>query len=195
MEPVSAPTVQSFWAIVAVDGQRFAAHLSDAQLFGSRFVQADILDAGGCEAFTRYIQASELRSVTPVDEPTARLLAAQLDVREVAVRVWVSPVTLSLPAPKPANGHALKAPIAGEPPAPAPKPKATVRARAVCTSEHLAIMRDLVAHDRPNSEAAAATGLPPTTVSYHMTRLRKEAGTIRKSPTGFRGAADAAPGN
>ena len=60
------------------------------------------------------------------------------------------------------------------------------RVPRVASPEQLERLRQLAASGATNREAVEATGLPHTTVSYHMTRLRKDVGTARPARP-FRG--------
>lgn len=71
------PDPFSEWAIIELLGhRRLAGHLREVQLAGSGFLRLDIPETPGHAAQTQYVAPGSVYALHPVDEATARLVAA-----------------------------------------------------------------------------------------------------------------------
>lgn len=78
----------SAWAIVEIFGhERIAGEVSEQTIGAASFVRVDVPSIDGSPAWTRLYGEKAIYSITPVDEATARLAAAQLRARPINIYI------------------------------------------------------------------------------------------------------------
>lgn len=74
------------WALVELMGhQRIAGRVTEAEIGGCKFVRVDVPERVDAPALTKYLGPSSIYAITPVDEQTARALAARCAPEPVSV--------------------------------------------------------------------------------------------------------------
>ena len=80
------------WAIVELFGHtQIAGRISEQEVAGSMFLRIDVPDIGDTNGFTRFLGASAIYSITPIDEAVARKACDVLKKRPVTVWGVIGP--------------------------------------------------------------------------------------------------------
>ena len=75
------------WAIVELFGHtQIAGRISEQEIAGSMFLRVDVPDVGDTKGFTRFLGASAIYSITPIDKTVARKACDVL--KKSPVTVW-----------------------------------------------------------------------------------------------------------
>ena len=75
------------WALVELMGhQRIIGKASEQEIAGAKLLRVDVPKLGDAQAVTKYFGAAAIYAITPLDEDTARVMAAKVDV--APVNVW-----------------------------------------------------------------------------------------------------------
>lgn len=89
------------WGLLELFGhQRLAGKLSEQTIGGCHFIRIDVPEVGETAAYTRFFTQGAIYGMTPMEEATARKMAAYLRA------VPVSPYELRSAAPPPQITHA-----------------------------------------------------------------------------------------
>lgn len=74
------------WALVELMGhQRIIGKVTEQEIAGSKLLRVDVPRLGDAQAITKYFGSSAIYAITPLDEDTARVMAAKVDVAPVSV--------------------------------------------------------------------------------------------------------------
>ncbi len=65
------------WGLVEVDFRRVAGRVLEQLVAGEDFIRIDVPAVGDAEAFTTWVAASTVTTITPLDEEAARGFAAK----------------------------------------------------------------------------------------------------------------------
>ncbi len=88
-ESLAAAKPQGFdeWALVEVMGHKhFAGRVTEQVIAGRGFLHVSVPETDGQPAFEKLIGTASIYAITPVDEPVARVIAANL--QSVPVEKW-----------------------------------------------------------------------------------------------------------
>lgn len=67
------------WALVELMGhRRFAGRVTEQTIAGRGFVRIEVPAVAGRDAFTKLVGTGSVYSITPVEEPVARVIAGNL---------------------------------------------------------------------------------------------------------------------
>lgn len=76
------------WALVELMGhRRLAGRVTEQTIAGRGFVRIEVPEIEGQAAFTKLFGTGSVYAITPVDEPVARVVAANL--QETPVEAWL----------------------------------------------------------------------------------------------------------
>lgn len=88
------------WGLLELFGhQRVAGKLSEQTIGGVHFIRIDVPDVGDTKSYTRFFTQGAIYGMTPLDEATARKMAAYLQAVPVSAYELRSVEPVSLPAP------------------------------------------------------------------------------------------------
>ena len=74
------------WCIVELFGhQRLAGYVSERKIAGHGFVRIDVPETSTCPAYSKFLGASAVYAMTPVDEVIAKEVAKDLKEQPISV--------------------------------------------------------------------------------------------------------------